>query len=128
VSALGVVARPLLAGIFVYGGLDAVRSPESKVPRAEKVTIGLSQAVGTETSHLIRLNGAVQVAAGVALGTGIAPRIAALALAGSLVPTTVAGHAFWDEKEPAGRRQQTLQFLKNAAMFGGLLLIAADGS
>jgi uncharacterized membrane protein YphA (DoxX/SURF4 family) len=126
-SVIGFVARPLMSGIFVYGGLDAVRNPESKAPRAEKVTIGLTQAVGTETSQLVRLNGAVQVGAGIALGAGIAPRVAALVLAGSLVPTTFAGHAFWDEKDPAARRQQTLQFLKNAAMFGGLLLAAAHG-
>jgi uncharacterized membrane protein YphA (DoxX/SURF4 family) len=53
-------------------------------------------------------------------------RPAALVLAGSLIPTTLAGHRFWDAPDPETRRQQTIQFLKNVAMFGGLLLAAAD--
>ena len=51
----------------------------------------------------------------------------ALALAGSLVPTTLAGHRFWEEEDDAARAQQTFQFLKNLAMFGGLLMIIEHG-
>ena len=51
----------------------------------------------------------------------------ALALAGSLVPTTLAGHRFWEEEDDAARAQQTVQFLKNLAMFGGLLMIIEHG-
>ena len=32
------VARPLVAGMFIYGGLDAFQNPSGKAPRAEKVT------------------------------------------------------------------------------------------
>ena len=28
------IARPLLASIFIYGGIDAFRNPESKAPKA----------------------------------------------------------------------------------------------
>ncbi len=127
-SLTGFVARPLLSGMFIYGGLDAFRHPETKVPRAEKVAPGIAAAVGlpTDTVKLIKINGAVQVVAGAALALGVFPRVAALVLAGSLVPTTAAGHAFWDEEDPAARNAQRIQFLKNTAMFGGLLLAAAD--
>ena len=74
----------------------------------------------------MQLNGAVQVAAGAMLALGVFPRLAALVLAGTLVPTTAAGHAFWAEEDPKVRAQQRVQFLKNTAMFGGLLLAAAD--
>jgi uncharacterized membrane protein YphA (DoxX/SURF4 family) len=47
-------------------------------------------------------------------------------LAGSLVPTTLAGHAFWDEKDPAARKAQRLQFAKNSSVLGGLILAALD--
>jgi len=43
------------------------------------------------------------------------------------VPTTLAGHRFWEEEDEAARAQQTVQFLKNAAMMGGLLLILEHG-
>ena len=42
-----------------------------------------------------------------------------------MVPTTLAGHRFWEERGPA-RNAQTIQFLKNAAMLGGLVLAATS--
>ena len=123
------VARPLLAGMFVYGGLDSFRNPAGKVPRAEKVAPGVAGAVGidADTEQLVQFNGAVQIVAGTTMALGIFPRLSALALAGSLVPTTLAGHRFWEEEEPAARTQQTIQLLKNAAMMGGLLLVIEHG-
>ena len=123
------VARPLIAGMFVYGGLDAFQNPWGKAPRAEKVTPAIADVVGidADTEQLVKFNGAVQVAAGTALALGILPRVSALALAVSLVPTTLAGHRFWEEQDDAARAQQTVQFLKNAAMMGGLLMIIEHG-
>jgi putative oxidoreductase len=123
------VARPLLAGMFVHGGLDAVRNPGGKVARAEKVAPEVAGLVGidADTEQLVQFNGAVQVAAGITLALGIFPRLSALALAGSLVPTTLAGHRFWEEEDDAARAQQTIQFLKNLGMLGGLLLIVEHG-
>jgi uncharacterized membrane protein YphA (DoxX/SURF4 family) len=43
-----------------------------------------------------------------------------------LVPTTLAAHRFWDLEEPAERSRQRTQFLKNTAIFGGLLVVALD--
>jgi uncharacterized membrane protein YphA (DoxX/SURF4 family) len=42
------------------------------------------------------------------------------------VPTTLAGHRFWEE-ESAARSGQRLQFLKNLGLIGGLLLVIAPG-
>jgi uncharacterized membrane protein YphA (DoxX/SURF4 family) len=119
----------MLAGIFVYGGYEAVRNPEPKVPRAETVAPAVAEAAGVkaDTAQLVRFNGMVQIGGGVALALGVMPRLSALALAGSLVPTTLAGHRFWEEQDPAARTQQTLQFLKNAAILGGLLTVVSVG-
>lgn len=124
-----VVARPLLAGMFIYGGLDAFRNPSGKAPRAEKVAPAIADVVGidADTEQLVQFNGAVQVAAGTTLALGILPRVSALLLAVSLVPTTLAGHRFWEEEDAAARAQQRVQFLKNAAMMGGLLMILEHG-
>jgi putative oxidoreductase len=123
------VARPLLAGMFVYGGLDAYRNPQGKVPRAEKVAPDVAGLVGidADTEQLVQFNGVVQIVAGTTLAFGVLPRLSALALAGSLVPTTLAGHRFWEEEDDAARRQQTIQFLKNAAMMAGLLMVVEHG-
>jgi uncharacterized membrane protein YphA (DoxX/SURF4 family) len=68
----------------------------------------------------------VQVGGGALLAVGIFPRLAGLALAGSLVPTTFAGHPFWQIEDPTQRAQQRVHFLKNAAILGGLLIAAFD--
>jgi uncharacterized membrane protein YphA (DoxX/SURF4 family) len=75
----------------------------------------------------VQLNGLVQVVAGLALAFAVLPRLSALALAASLVPTTLAGHRFWEEQDEAARGQQTIQFLKNAGMMGGLLMLLEHG-
>jgi uncharacterized membrane protein YphA (DoxX/SURF4 family) len=123
------IARPLLASMFVVGGLDAVRHPGGKVKAAEAVTGPLTERfdfLPSDPETLIRVNGALQVGAGVLLATGRFPRIASLALIGSVIPTTYAGHRFWEETDEATRAQQRVHFLKNLGLVGGLLLAAVD--
>lgn len=110
--------------MFVAGGIDAARRPDAKVTKAETVLepIEHSVAVDLDAASVVRVNGVVQVAAGLGLALGIAPRTCAFALACSLVPTTMAGHAFWRETDPAARAGQRIHFLKNVSMLGGLLV------
>jgi uncharacterized membrane protein YphA (DoxX/SURF4 family) len=122
------LARPLLAGMFISGGVDSLLHPDSKVARADPVTTPIARWLGLpeDTRLLVRLNGATQVGAGVLLAMGMLPRVAAAGLATSLVPTTLAGHRFWEEEDPTKRASQRVHFLKNAGMLGGLLLAATD--
>ena len=123
------LARPLLSSIFIAGGLDAVQHPESKAKAAEAVTVPLSKAVPglpEDTATLVRINGAVQVGAGVLLATGKFRRLASVALIGSILPTTYAGHRFWEESDQETRRIQQMHFLKNVGLLGGLILAAVD--
>jgi putative oxidoreductase len=121
-----VIARPMIGAMFVYGGLDAARHPESKVAAAHGVTDALVDATGLSTTQLVRLNGVIQVGAGVAISTGILPRPAAAILALSLIPTTFAGHRFWEHDDRSERAGQTIHFLKNIGMLGGLLFAATS--
>jgi uncharacterized membrane protein YphA (DoxX/SURF4 family) len=124
-----VIARPLLGAMFIVGGLDAFRNPAGKVDRAERVAPDIANLVGVDadTEQLVQFNGAVQVVAGTTMALGIFARLSALALAASLVPTTLAGHRFWELEDEAARAQQRIQFLKNTAMMGGLLLVIEHG-
>jgi putative oxidoreductase len=122
------VARPLLSSLFVYGGLDAALHPATKVPSAEKVNAsGIAQKVGlSDTTQLVRANGVAQVLGGLALSTNRVPRLAALGLVASLVPTTLAGHRFWEEDDETTKKAQRTHFFKNLSVLGGLLLAAVD--
>jgi uncharacterized membrane protein YphA (DoxX/SURF4 family) len=132
------LARPLLSVIFVVQGVNSIRNPEPLVPKAQPVTdrmvpmikrvapAQVADRLPDTTANLVRLNGAVHVLGGLALATGKGRRLAAGALAASLVPTTLAGHPFWQEKDPVVRNQQRINFMKNVGLFGGLLLAAVD--
>ncbi|MFV0306746.1 MAG: DoxX family protein [Desertimonas sp.] len=120
------VARPLAAGIFIVGGLDTLRNPDTRVPMAQSVTGVITAVTGITPKRLVQLNAAVQLVGGVAVASGRFARPAALAIAASLVPTTLAGHRFWAETEAMPRRMQRIQFLKNASMLGGMLSIASN--
>ena len=123
----------MLAAIFVIQGWGSFRDPAKLSDRARPVTgrlepaiKGLHPSLPTDAETLVRFNGAIQVTGGVLLATGRAPRPAALLLLGSLVPTTLAGHAFWEIDDPAQRSQQRINFLKNLGLMGGLLFAALD--
>ena len=79
-----------------------------------------------ETDQLVKINAVVQVAAGALLAIGRLPRLAAAALAASLVPTTLAAHRFWEQEDTGQRAQQQFHFLKNVGLLGGLILAAVD--
>jgi putative oxidoreductase len=128
VSLSRTIARPLLAAIFIYDGWDAIRNPTGKIqqtqpllPIAEKVPV-----LPQDAEKLVRINGAVMVGAGTLMALGKFRRLAALALIGSIIPSTYAGHRFWEEEDEATKAQQRIHFLKNLGLLGGLILEAFD--
>lgn len=120
----------MMAGVFIIGGIEALRHPQPKAPVADPVVSPVNDrlrrfGLPDDPEQLVKVNAGVQVVGGVLLATGILARPAALALAASLVPTTLAGHPFWKQDGSERGKQQT-HFLKNVAMFGGLLTAALD--
>lgn len=121
-------ARVLTGSTYALLGFDALRAPGPRVDQAAGVLAAARTVLPlpADDELVVRGNAAVQVLAGTALALGLAPRLSALALAGSLVPTTLAGHAYWTIEDPAARKLQRIQFHKNMAMIGGLLFAALD--
>ncbi|WP_336881729.1 DoxX family protein [Rhodococcus globerulus] len=128
------IARPLLSTIFIAGGIDALRNPAQRAAKAtplidksvETLPGAVTQKMPADPETLIKLNAVIQIGGGALLATGKAPRIASLALAGSLIPTTVAGHDFWNESDPTLRAMQRTNFIKNVSLLGGLMIAAVD--
>jgi len=117
---LRAVGRVALAAMFITGGADALFDPGPRAPKAAGIGVPLDPEVA------VRANGAAMLAAGAALALGVWPRLAAAVLAGSLVPTTLAGHPYWQMEDPAMRRQQRIHFFKNVGLFGGALLVLSE--
>ena len=128
-SPLRPAARVLTGSTYALLGLDAVRAPGGRVDQAAPLLATIRKAVPLpdDDELVVRGNAAVQVAAGATLALGIAPRLSALALAGSLIPTTLAGHSYWAIEDPELRKVQRIQVHTNMAMIGGLLFAGLDG-
>lgn len=116
---LRLLARCALCAIFVRSGIRALQNPGWQVDRATQSLPDLPEP------HLVaRAQAAIQVASSAAIIIDFAPRVAAAALAATLIPVTYVGHPFWTIEDPEKRNQQITHFLKNLSVFGALLLVA----
>ncbi len=129
--------RTMLASYFISSGVKAVRNPAPLAPLAEPLAerfvpvvkrYAPDQVAGfvpEDAQTLVRLNGALQIAGGLALATGKGRRVGALLLAGSLIPSTLAKYPFWEQTgdEKAASRSH---FAKNVSLLGGVLLASRD--
>ena len=131
------IARPMLASIFLVGGVNALRNAASWPRKAEPVTDRLVPLVQQGRAPAARSRGpghagppqrrASSSAPALALATGRAPRLSAAVLAASLVPTTVGRPpVLGGSRTRRQRTQQQLHFFKNVSMLGGLMIAAGD--
>jgi putative oxidoreductase len=109
------IGRLLLAAIFLFSGVGKILAPAA--------TIGYIDAMGLPLAPAgLALAIAVELVGGLMLAFGIKTRLAALGLAlFSIVTGLVFHHAIGDQN-------QMIHLLKNLAMAGGLLQVAAFGA
>jgi putative oxidoreductase len=119
ITMIRALGRLLLSVIFISGGASAFLAPGGRVNKVADA--GLPQP-----RQSVELNGLLMVIGGALLGLGLFPKLAAAILIGSIVPTTIVGHAFWKEGSEAGKKAQQTQFFKNLGLLGGLLLVLAE--
>jgi putative oxidoreductase len=128
------IARPLLAAPFIYGGISTLRKPQDRVPGATPVVEKIAETadkqlpvqVPRDVEQWVKADAAIKVAAGSLFALNKFPRLTALVLSASIVPTTLAGHRFWEHDDPTEQFGQISNFLKNTGLLGGLLLAAVD--
>jgi len=127
------IARPLLAAGFVYGAQSALRNADAFSPKASPVAetvVPLVNKAGIpltdDNEALVKINAGVQIAGALALATGKAPRLGALVLATTMVPSTIWGHPFWSESDPVAKQTMQMHFFKNLSMLGGAIIAAGD--
>jgi putative oxidoreductase len=95
---------------------------------AYSTMVGYATAKGLPMANIgIVIAAAVELVGGIAILIGFQVRIVAWILFLYLIPTTLIFHNFW---AASGAEQQNLMyhFLKNLAIMGGLLLLAAHGA
>ncbi|MGH3793772.1 MAG: DoxX family protein [Pseudonocardiaceae bacterium] len=127
------IARSLLAATFIANGVDTLLHPKPKVdaarPLLDKAQKVVPAVASVDPALFVKADGAMKVSAGLMMALGRAPRFSAALLAVDLIPSTATEHPFWSGNYPSDRETQKSQFVKNASLFGGLLLaITAPGS
>ena len=127
------VARPMLSAVFISRGVDALRSPKPAADATRHTLEELSKLpdpVGTNVPSnaetVARVNAAVQIGGGLLLATGKLPRVASAALALSVVPGSLGGHAFWNEVDPQRKADERRAFVTDISLIGGLIIAAVD--
>jgi putative oxidoreductase len=113
------VGRVLLAVIFIISGFG-------KIPGFEG-TVGYIASKGLPMPQLVAVGTiVVELGGGVLLAIGYKARWAALALAVFTLLAAVIFHNFW-AVEAAQKMAQQINFLKNIAITGGMLMVFASG-
>jgi putative oxidoreductase len=119
-DALLLLARVALGALFVLSGLG-------KLADLAGFAAGLQRLGVPFVAALAPVDAGVELLGGLAIALGAWTRGAALLVAGSTVAATLLAHGFW--AAPVGQQAaQTIQFLKNLAIVGGLLAVAAAGA
>ncbi|HEY2588214.1 MAG TPA: DoxX family protein [Tepidisphaeraceae bacterium] len=107
--------RLLMSAIFILSGITKLTHLS-----------GMASMVHMNPG-LLAVAGAVELVGGAMLLLGLWPRLGALALFLFLIPTTLMFHNFW-AAPPEHYQEQQINFLKNLAIMGGLLMVLAYGS
>lgn len=118
--ALILLARALLASIFVTAGIDKIIEYSSYIQAI------LDQHLPYPSAMLIAST-AFELVGGLLVLLGYKARLGAGLLLIFMVPATLIFHDFWTF-QPADTINGIHHFMKNMAIFGGLLYVLAIGS
>lgn len=111
-----ILGRVLLSAIFILSGLG-------KIPHFSAVA-GMMASMGIPLATVaLVITLFIEIGCGLMVLTGFKARYAALVIALWLIPVTLVFHHFWGIPE-AAKQDQMVNFLKNVAIMGGLLILA----
>jgi putative oxidoreductase len=114
----------LLAGRLLFGGYFLISGLGHF--RARKAMAGYASSKGVPAPTLAVLGTGVLLAlGGLSVLTGLYPVLGLAMLAIFLVGVTPQMHNFWAIADPMQRMSEQVNFLKNAALLGGVLALMA---
>jgi len=118
-AALSLIGRLMLAAIFIWSGINKITGFEGLIGAIASKGLPVPQVFAALTI-IVEIGGALM------LVFGWKARWGAFALAAFTALVTVLFHNFW-AVPPAEKMMQEIQFMKNVAIIGGLLLVMAFG-
>ncbi|QGH68868.1 DoxX family membrane protein [Pseudactinotalea sp. HY158] len=140
-SPLRMLARPLLAAVFIRDAAHALRHPDEHVarlrrfeeaaePTLEKVSARVPDKVTDKLPSLpsnlrmlARVHGGIMLAAGVCLAIGKAPRTSAAVLAATALPPALVNHPV---RTRADRKENLGELMTRLGLIAGLFYATQD--
>ncbi len=113
-----IVGRILFGGYFLYSGYKHLANGKSYAGYAKSKNVPMPEIAVPVTGIMLVLGGA-----GVILG--IAPTLSIALLLIFMIPTTLMMHQFWMIKDMGMRMGEHVNFMKNLAIIGALLMMLA---
>ncbi len=118
-STTALFGRVLLSTIFLTSGLATLTDTGGAV--------GYMNTAGVPNAEvLVYVAGMAVLLGGLSLMLGLLARVGALGLFVMLIPVQYYFHAFWN-MDGQEAKTQLVQFMKNLAIMGGLLMVVARG-
>ncbi len=113
-----------LIGRLIFGGYFLMNA-WNHFKNLEGLT-GYAQSKGVPSARAaVFVGGVLLLLGGLGIVFGIAPEASLALLIIFLVPVSYKMHAFWRESDPAKRGMEKVQFTKNMALVGALLMLYA---
>lgn len=115
------VGRILLSVVFIRSGLNHLLRTEGSVQYAAYKKVPWPRA-------MVLFTGVAMLAGAVAIVLGIWMDLAALLLAAFVLIAAFVMHRFWEATDPQARAAEEAQFMKNIAIAGAGVILAAVGT
>lgn len=112
------IGKILFGGYFIYSGLNHFRSTEMLAGYAKSKNVPMPKAS-------VLLSGAMMVLGGLGVLLGMYVKISLALIAAFLLVASFAMHAFWKESDQAAKMGDMVNFTKNIALIGAILMLIA---
>ena len=117
-TALLYIGRILFGGYFIFGGINHFTKLE--------MMSGNAKSKGAPSPKLsVAFSGLLLLIGGVSVLLNIFPIIGFISLVLFLVPVTLIMHAPWKVEDPQTKMGETVNFMKNFALVGAVLILLA---
>jgi len=112
------LGRILFGGYFAYNGFNHFKMLD--------MMSGYAKSKGAPMPKLsVALSGLLLLIGGMSVLFNILPSVGLVALVFFLIPVTFIMHAFWKVQDPTAKMGEMINFTKNLALLGAVLILLA---
>ncbi|MCX6122381.1 MAG: DoxX family protein [Ignavibacteriales bacterium] len=113
------LGRILFGGYFTYSGFNHFKMLD--------MMSGYAKSKGTPLPKLsVAFSGLLLLIGGLSVLFNILPSVGFISLALFLIPVTFIMHAFWKVQDPTAKMHEMINFMKNIALLGAVLILLAQ--